>query len=149
MFYHRFLKNLKDCPFCRAKDRVLLANRSAFLTYARAPYHKHHLLVIPKRHLESFFAISASEQQDLNRLIVAGAKIIQKLKYNNFTIMVREGDDSNKSIKHLHYHLIPADPIGDLNSAGKPRVVLSKTEIKSLSRQIIRVAGSLKKQKKI
>lgn len=59
--------------------------------------------------------------------------------------MVREGDDSNKSIKHLHYHLIPEDPIGDLNAAGKPRVVLTEKEIKELSRRVIRIGKSLKK----
>ncbi len=68
---------------------------------------------------------------------------MKKLKYNDFTILVREGDGSNKSIKHVHYHLIPSDPIGDLNNQGKPRVMLSKKQIENLSKEINVAAKSL------
>lgn len=136
MLYHNYLKKLKICPFCNAENRVLASNKNAYLTYAKAPYHKHHLLVIPKKHIESFFDISASENKDIDELIKVGTKVLKKLKYDNFTILVREGDDSNKSIKHVHYHLVPDDPIGDLNHLGEPRVILSKKAIEEISKQI-------------
>jgi diadenosine tetraphosphate (Ap4A) HIT family hydrolase len=122
---------------------MILSRKHAYLTYSKAPYHKHHLLVIPKRHIESFFNISENERKDIDELIKIGTKILKKLKYNNFTILVREGDDSNKSIKHLHYHIIPSDPVGDLNCVGKPRVLLSEKEISVLMKQTSLLIKSL------
>jgi diadenosine tetraphosphate (Ap4A) HIT family hydrolase len=143
MLYDNYLKKLKICPFCESKDRVLLENKYAYLTYAKAPYHKHHLLVTPKRHVESLFDISKNEQKDIDELLKTGTKILKKLKYNNFTILVREGDNSNKSIKHLHYHLIPSDPIGDLNWAGKPRSILSENDTTALLSKLLLIIKSL------
>lgn len=143
MLYSNYLKKLKNCPFCEVKNRILVSKEYAYLTYSIAPYHKHHLLVIPKKHVVSFFDISKNEIKDINALIKIGAKILKKLEYNNFTVLVREGDDSNKSIKHVHYHLIPSDPIGDLNNEGKPRIMLSKKEIENLSKEISLFAGPL------
>jgi len=143
MLYDNYLKKMETCPFCDFENRLLASNKNAYLTYAKAPYHKHHLLVIPKKHKESFFNISANERKDIDELIKIGTKVLKKLKYNNFTILVREGDDSNKSIKHVHYHLIPADPIGDLNNVGEPRVILSKKEIEEVSKQVSLLVKSL------
>jgi len=143
MLYNDYLKKLKICPFCENEDRIFASNRHAYLTYAKAPYHPHHLLVIPKRHVTSFFEINNSENKDIDKLIEIGAKILKKLKYNNFSILVREGDNSNKSIKHLHYHLIPDDRIGDLDHQGKPRRILSTEEIKKLSKKIISIISKI------
>lgn len=144
MLYNIYLKKLKVCPFCENEDRIFISNRYAYLTYAKAPYHPHHLLVIPKRHVTSFFGINSSESKDIDKLIEIGAKILKKLKYNNFSILVREGDNSNKSIKHLHYHLIPDDRIGDLDHQGKPRRILSAEEIKKLSEKITSIISKIK-----
>ncbi|MFA4942385.1 MAG: HIT domain-containing protein [Patescibacteria group bacterium] len=139
MLYTKYLEKMKECPFCETKDRIFISKPYAYLTYAKCPYHPHHLLVIPKRHITSFFDITDKEQRDINQLIKAGTKILKKLNYNIFTILVREGDKSAKSIKHLHYHLIPNDPIGDLNHVGEPRKMLSKKEIEKLSAQILSI----------
>lgn len=136
MLYKEYLRKMSDCPFCNAKSRIIISKPSAYLTYAKAPYHKDHLLVIPIRHVESFLDLKKEENEDISKLIKSGTKILRKLKYNNFTILVREGDKSNKSIKHLHYHLIPNNRIGDLDHLGKPRKILSKDSISRLMTKI-------------
>lgn len=102
MFYQDYLKKIKTCPFCKAKKRMFIDNESAYLTYSKAPYHQHHLLVIPKRHVVSFFNLSAQEDKDIAALVKIGAQILKKLKYDIFSILVREGPDSDKSIKQLN-----------------------------------------------
>lgn len=144
MFYHDYLKKIKACPFCKAKKRMFIDNESAYLTYSKAPYHPHHLLVIPKRHVVSFFNISAQEDKDIAALVKIAAQILKKLKYDSFSILVREGPDSDKSIKHLHYHLIPNIRIGDVDAHGAPRKILTASEINSLSAKIISLASKIK-----
>lgn len=123
---------------------MLVSNKHAYLTYTKAPYHPHHLLVIPKRHIVSFFNLSAQETEAIDALVKIGAQILKKLKHDSFSILVREGPDSDKSIKHLHYHLIPDIRIGDVDSHGIPRKILSPAEIKKISAKIISLAKKIK-----
>lgn len=136
MIYKDFLKKIISCPFCEMTDRIYASNTSAYLTYAIAPYHKDHLLVVPKRHVESIFCLTKEEEKDIIRLITIGSKILKKMNYDSFTILVREGNSSGKSVKHVHYHLIPNSRIGDLDHIGRPRKILSKKEITNLSAKI-------------
>jgi diadenosine tetraphosphate (Ap4A) HIT family hydrolase len=137
MLYHDYLKTVDGCPFCECNDRIFIDKENAFLTYARAPYHPDHLLVIPKRHIVSFLEINEEERLDIDELIKVGCDILKKLKYTNFSVLVREGDAINKSVPHLHYHLIPNDRIGDLDHNGELRQILSPEEIATLSKKIL------------
>lgn len=139
MIYSEYLETVKTCPFCDCKDRIFVDREYAFLTYAKAPYHPDHLLVIPKRHVTSFFELNEAERIAINELIRIGSEVLKKLEYTNFSILVREGDAINKSVPHLHYHLIPNDRIGDLDHNGEPRQVLSPEEIVILSKRILNI----------
>ena len=130
MLYADFLKTIKKCPFCGNEDRWIKEAKTAFLTYSLAPYAKHHLLVIPKRHITSFTNLKPAEEKDIDALIMAGMKLLHKLKHKNISVLVRDGDHSEKSVAHLHYHLIPNHRVGDIDAAGNKRRVMTEKEIK-------------------
>ncbi|MEK7614691.1 MAG: HIT domain-containing protein [Patescibacteria group bacterium] len=132
MLYKDFLKNLTICPFCSDQNRIISENNTAYLTYALAPYHKHHLLVIPKRHLEIISEINSAENQEIDSLVSTGLGILKKLNYNNISVLIREGNDVSKSIPHLHFHIIPDIRLGDLDHYGQERKVLSVNEVEEL-----------------
>jgi len=138
MKYSLFLKNLSKCPFCHIdKSLLLISYQTAFLTFALAPYSKHHLLIIPKRHIESLFDLNVEEHEEIEGLKRAGLLLLQKMGYKNITFLVREGKKIGKSIPHLHYHLIPKTLIGDLNYKGKDRKVLSEKEQKEIRQELL------------
>lgn len=96
-----------------------------------APYHKDHLLVIPKRHTENILEVADEEIKDVYDLQKIGLRILQKLGYSNISLIVREGDLTGKSVSHLHYHLIPNVHMGDVDHAGMERTILTEEEIAS------------------
>ncbi|MEI6711453.1 MAG: HIT domain-containing protein [bacterium] len=69
MLYKDFLKDLAYCPFCQPMRRVIVQEQNAFLTYSLAPYHKHHLLVIPNNHVEQFQDLTSQETQSIEKLL--------------------------------------------------------------------------------
>lgn len=135
MLYSRFLKLRRPCPFCRPADHIFASRKTAYLTYALAPYAKYHLLAVPKRHVVSFRELRPAEERDIAELAKLGAKILNKLKIKNVSVLARDGG-LNKSVAHLHYHIIPNHRIGDLDSRGKPRRILTGPEIKNLTRLV-------------
>jgi histidine triad (HIT) family protein len=138
MLYKTFRRNLKTCPFCKPVQKAILAKNSAFLTYALAPYHPYHLLILPKRHIVSFLKLNKSEQKDIDMLIRLGITKLHKLGMHNISVLVRDGSlrGVNKSITHLHYHLIPNTQIGDVDHAGRPRVILDSKQIEKLLKKL-------------
>ena len=136
MLYTAYLKKLTICPFCDGADRQIIKQKSAYLTYAKAPYAPYHLLVVPKRHTQSFLSLTKTENADIAKLLHAGVQILHKLGIKNCSILVRDGMGAGKSIKHLHYHIIPNHRIGDLDIHGEQRRILTEKEITNLIKKI-------------
>ena len=140
MKYDSFLKTLTKCPFCYDfKDRVLAENDLAFLTYAQAPYHKYHLLILPKRHIINIKDATWEENVCIMALLTNGIKVLEKLGHNDCTIITRDGQALGKSIDHLHYNIIPGGQIEDISVDYKVRKLLTDDEENSLKEELKKV----------
>lgn len=139
MLYKDFLTSTTRCPFCEGeRQEILLKNDLAFLTYALAPYHKHHLLVVPKAHMGAYGELQTKDHAAIQSLLDTGMQMLRRLGYSNMTILVRDGKESGKSVEHLHYHLIPDIRLGDVDHLGEERRVLNQEEIVPLLQELRR-----------
>ena len=137
MKYQDYLATLTHCPFCDVKDRVIEAREYAFLTYARAPYHRHHLLIIPYTHKEFLSELSKEEKRDIDVLTFFALSMMKELGYEDRAVLVREGmNNGGKSVAHLHYHVVPEVRIGDIDHEGRPRSVLTEEQETSLIQEL-------------
>lgn len=141
MRYSTFLKQSVRCPFCAPAQRVFASNAKAYLTYSIAPYAKYHLLAIPKRHVESFLDLTAAETRDVQAMVTRGASVLRAKGIDDYTILVRNGENSGKSVPHLHYHLIPRHRIGDLDRAQHARRIMTAAEARALAAAVARALG--------
>jgi len=133
MKYSDFLKEEKPCPFCATAEREkILENKTAYLTFALAPYHPDHLLVVPKRHVEHILDITEEEMKDIDDLQKKGWMLLKHFWYKSVSFIVREGDQSGRSVTHIHYHIIPEVRLGDLDHKGDDRKILDPQEITDL-----------------
>ncbi len=132
MMYQNFLRNLrknKNRPFDNFEKKfIIIKNRYAFLTPARAPYVKDHLLILPKRHLLTLGELKEKEKKAIFDLIMEGIKILEK-KYPAVQMEYKEGDllSARKSIPHLHFHLIPRRKKN--KESKEKRIFLSEKEL--------------------
>jgi len=91
MLYKDFIRHTDSCPFCdKSNNRMLLSTQHAYLTYNIAPYHTHHLLVIPHRHVESLSDLQDEEWIDIVYLQKKSLSILKKLGYTSMSCLVRE-----------------------------------------------------------
>ena len=67
-----------------------------------------HALLIPHRHVPSFFDLTDDERTDLMDLLGrARAKIQAELSPHGFNIGINDGPAAGQTVMHLHVHLIP------------------------------------------
>ncbi|MES2060170.1 MAG: DUF4931 domain-containing protein [Patescibacteria group bacterium] len=131
--YRDFMEEEKECPFCHRKESdVIMESKHAYATYALAPYHKDHLLVIPKRHVTHILDLTPEEQHDIDNLMDTLWQDMQKkFKYKDVSFLVRDGKGSGASVEHTHYHIIPETKIGDFEHDPDNRNILGTRAIKN------------------
>jgi len=98
-----------NCPFCNIDDKKILETKNAIVIYDKFPVTKNHSLIIPKRHIESFFDLTAEEYADCMVLIKTSKKTLCELDrtISGFNIGINDGVDAGQTISHCHIHLIP------------------------------------------
>tara|TARA_R100001530_G_C4301393_1_gene150562 strand:+ start:804 stop:1202 length:399 start_codon:yes stop_codon:yes gene_type:complete len=118
----QYLKD-SECVFCKDIDnRVVEENNSAFAIYDVFPVTKHHVLILPKKHIRTYFDLKPSELYDCNRLIHLMRKEIIKKdnSVTGFNIGINDGKEAGQTVFHCHIHLIPRrdgdvkDPTGGI-----------------------------------
>ncbi len=98
-----------NCPFCQLdaacivfSDDVTLVIRDAF------PVSPGHTLIIPRRHVGSFFELTAPERARMFELLTqAKAELDGTLQPDGFNIGINDGAAAGQTVAHLHLHLIP------------------------------------------
>jgi len=108
------------CPFCSLPpDGPVLANDRAIAIRDGFPVSPGHTLILPRRHVGSFFDVSDEERADLLQLLAqARADLGRELRPAGYNIGINDGPAAGQTVPHLHIHLIPryagdrADPRG-------------------------------------
>ena len=89
-----------------------------------------HTLIIPKRHILSFFELNRSEQDGLFSFLDKQKKSIltEDPSVSAFNIGINDGPEAGRSVDHLHIHLIPRRK-GDMeNPRGGVRGVIPEKQ---------------------
>ena len=115
------------CLFCKDPRGVSLERELAYSardSYAVSPGHT---LVIPKRHVASFFDLTPEEIHACMDLITEErTRLDEEFKPDGYNIGVNVGPAAGQSIFHVHIHVIPRYK-GDVeNPQGGVRHVIPK-----------------------
>jgi ATP adenylyltransferase len=111
------------CKFCNIELSSIKARNSLALSFDdRYPVVKGHSLIVPSRHIDSFFDLGSAEQKACFKLLEETKQQIIKEdpSVSGFNIGINDGIDAGQTILHCHIHLIPrrkgdiADPRGGI-----------------------------------
>jgi histidine triad (HIT) family protein len=107
---------MPDCLFCKIVAREIPAK----LVFEDAqsvafqdinPQAPTHVLVVPKKHLDS---LSSSKDEDLpllGHLQRVAVDVAGKLSIKDFRLVTNNGRGAGQSVGHLHYHLLGGRPM--------------------------------------
>ena len=119
------------CVFCKIrKEELQFENQLAYSSIDSYPVSEFHSLIVPKRHVETYFELTKEEIQASNELILKTKEKILKQDFSvkGFNIGTNAGKSAGQSIMHCHIHLI-ARREGDVeNPQGGVRSVIPKKQ---------------------
>ncbi len=108
------------CPFCSPPRAELLGeNALGFFFADRYPVSPGHLLIVPRRHVATYFEATPEEKQALMALLEEAREYLERHRApDGYNIGINVGEAAGQTVFHLHIHLIPrytgdmADPRG-------------------------------------
>lgn len=102
-----------DCLFCKIVEGKIPSTRvyedNEVLAFRDInPVAPLHVLIIPKRHIESVAKLSTADEALAMKLISTARDIAQKEGFadKGYRIVLNTGASAGQSVKHLHLHLI-------------------------------------------
>ena len=98
------------CLFCNTNNKeYIFENNLAFSTFDSYPVSEFHVLILPKRHIKNYFALSNDEIIACNKIILLSKNKIEKMDetIKGFNIGINCGKIAGQTIMHCHIHLIP------------------------------------------
>ena len=110
---------MDDCIFCKIvkkeipssivyEDEEMMAFRDI------NPVAPVHILVIPKKHIESLIYLNKEDEGLVGRIYTTINKIAKQegVAENGFRVVVNCGEDGGQEVKHLHFHIIGGKKLG-------------------------------------
>jgi diadenosine tetraphosphate (Ap4A) HIT family hydrolase len=99
----------KNCPFCHPQQsRVFLSDDLIIGLWDGYPVSEGHALLVPKRHIATWFDATQEEQQALTTAIeIAKTKIERQHAPDGYNVGFNAGEAAGQTVFHLHVHVIP------------------------------------------
>ena len=99
----------KNCPFCGLKsDRIISESDHTITIRDGFPVSEGHTLIIPKRHVQSFFDLKAIEKAAILQALDEAKEALDKeFSPDGYNIGINDGEAAGQTVMHLHVHLIP------------------------------------------
>src|SRR5437764_930222 len=98
-----------DCPFCAIpKDQILIGRPLTLSRRDNHPVSKGHTLIIPRRHVASFFETTEEERGEMLKLLDETKAILDpEHRPDGYNIGINDGLSAGQTVMHVHIHLIP------------------------------------------
>ncbi len=105
---------MADCIFCKIAGKeipsgMVYEDDRVVAFKDLEPQAPVHVLVIPKKHVESILALQEEDKELIGHIL---CEVVPKLAKElgvdakGFRIVANTGEDGNQTVKHLHFHLL-------------------------------------------
>ena len=114
------------CIFCQPKAQEILDENALCRTLADSyPVSQGHCLIVPKRHAETIFDMTAAEAEAAHRLLLRARErlLAEDPTITGFNTGMNSGKSAGQSVPHAHMHVIPRRDGDHENPAGGVRNV--------------------------
>jgi diadenosine tetraphosphate (Ap4A) HIT family hydrolase len=108
---------------------MITKDHLCYAKWDKFPVSKGHILIIPFRHVSSYFDTTLDEKKSIADLIDTCKKILDnQFSPHGYNIGVNVGEPAGQTVMHCHIHVIPRY-IGDIeNPRGGVRGVIPKKQ---------------------
>lgn len=102
---------MNECLFCKiaAKElpsKIQYEDKNIIAFDDINPKAKIHILIVPKKHIESVKKLEESDSELMGKLILAAKKIAQEKGLKGYRLVFNVGRAGGQLVDHIHLHLL-------------------------------------------
>ena len=110
-----------DCIFCKIargeiKSNIVYQDETAVAFPDINPKAPVHLLIIPRKHIESVADLAGDEERLMGHLVLVANKLAQEqgVSDTGYRLVINCGSHGGQMVAHLHIHLLGGRQMGKL-----------------------------------
>lgn len=110
---------MEDCIFCKIVKKeipstIVYEDEDILAFNDINPVTPVHILVIPKKHIESLAEIKEEDEKLIGKIHTTIKKIANQVGIldKGFRVIVNCGEDGGQEVKHLHFHILGGKKLG-------------------------------------
>ena len=108
---------MEDCIFCKiAKGEIpsakVFENDKLVAFNDINPKAKTHILIVPKKHIESVKHLEEADKELIGELFLVAKKIAEEKNLQGCKLVINVGREGGQIVDHLHLHLLSGDAMG-------------------------------------
>lgn len=139
---------MDDCIFCRIVSRetpaaVVHETDTSLAFFPLEPATRGHTMVIPKRHIDHFLDLDASDTPGLAVAVLEVGRALQAvLKPEGMNVITSAGEPASQSVRHMHVHVVPryaGDAIGEI---WPPKIPTADWILEELAHDLRKILGN-------
>lgn len=107
----------RDCIFCKIADGRVSAelvheDETCVAFSDLEPQAPTHILIIPRKHLDSLDKAGADDSETLGHLLFTAAEIARAKGFalDGYRVVINTNSDGGQTVFHLHVHLLAGRP---------------------------------------
>ncbi len=98
------------CIFCKIVNKeissnIILENKDFLAFHDINPKAPVHVLVIPKKHIDSFNEVDPKTMKNMTEFMQSVAKELN-IDKSGYRVITNVGEDGGQEVKHLHFHIV-------------------------------------------
>ncbi|MEK7566920.1 MAG: HIT domain-containing protein [Patescibacteria group bacterium] len=102
---------MSDCIFCQISSKekeadIIFEDDRVVVFKDIKPSAKVHLLVVPKKHIQSIKDINEPDCELMGELIFTAKKIAEEQGLAGYKLLFNVGRDGGQIVDHIHMHLL-------------------------------------------
>jgi len=105
--------NTADCLFCKIvagdiPSSKVYEDESCYAFDDITPQAPTHILIVPRKHVDSMDAAAESDKELLGHLLLTAASIAREKGFaeNGYRVVINTNSDGGQTVFHLHVHLL-------------------------------------------
>jgi len=105
---------MQDCIFCKivigeVQSTKVFENENIFAFLDINPKAKVHILIIPKKHIESVKTLQELDKNLIGEMFLTAQKIAKDKNLEGYKLFISVGREGGQEVDHLHLHLVSPD----------------------------------------
>lgn len=102
---------MEGCLFCKiarkeVPSKIVLEDEKFLVFHDIQPKAPLHLLIIPKKHIQSIDHIAIEDKELMGELILTSQKVARQHDLKGYKLQINVGREGGQVIDHIHLHLL-------------------------------------------